>query len=953
MAAVLPPSKVILLAAQLAATGAIASLASLTAQNGDVLRLELVLRLLLTYLPTRLPTADYVGLLVSLDAEDFSVFFPLAELDSAAVDGLSDEQAANKVHKLRLQPLDLPGQGRDNDNDTPPDPDPLAAFLILRAYAVDDGAGALPELPALVAPFLDRPTQRLRTWAVSTLLPLLRRNCDFYPDRPLPLTLADFEHLPDRLAVSRLLSQTGAGLVGKDRDSDRDGEQAAAISVARDLRGLIGPWLYDEQRWTSRMNRTDTTDTTDDGLCPGWEEALRWLTTQAAQPASWRVAVAAVSRWDGPSDVDLGGFGTMWLNDDEQEYLERRYARAALAVVYLLPEASAETLASAHDVVVKMRSLLDLDQDADENAVLPPERLSSAASLLPPIAADIVSRTLAADAAATTSTSTSIPNTPNTPSSFLRCDLLSESNALTTPSSAATELLHALVLSAHLLTCQLGCPSSVRQAAELVLLLRGPGEQQAVAAKAVHWVAANGPKGEDRFWIKARNEILWLRDWGADEQGRSSVPAQGVFGHVSRDFIEVEFLKALLANTRYSLARALYEDSPDRPLSTELLQDTVFSAAMSAYDNASNPNRTRGGLKKCDDIIHAFPKTIDRSLPAAQHAEALVAATHALSTYRLVLKQGEPFTPVVLRVHPDPISILGKVLEQNPKSYTQVQALVDVAVSMVDAGLAVSDGGRNCIGHSQKNHPLAVQHVLAGRRVTAMCIDAALNEDDFETAYSYVVSRLSATDETILAPVADIWSWRAALEAGKYRRSDRTVRPTHLGTASANLDIRHLEQRIECLAAALRIAPADTLQEILSAYRRCEEELEAAVLAEAEQEAAWDNTATSWPNQQQRQLARTSSPAAMPGGFEKPHVPRNLAALSSLRQTRQIVFGGKEESNSPAAPVAVAVAAVDGEDSSHQHRKRDQLREAAMGTITSGVGWLIGAHPVDRGSERG
>lgn len=52
----------------------------------------------------------------------------------------------------------------------------------------------------------------------------------------------------------------------------------------------------------------------------------------------------------------------------------------------------------------------------------------------------------------------------------------------------------------------------------------------------------------------------------------------------------------------YTLARSVYEDAPDQPLDRKVLQDTIYTTAMSAYDNASNPNRTRGGLKKCDDM---------------------------------------------------------------------------------------------------------------------------------------------------------------------------------------------------------------------------------------------------------------------------------------------------------------------------------------------------------------
>lgn len=46
----------------------------------------------------------------------------------------------------------------------------------------------------------------------------------------------------------------------------------------------------------------------------------------------------------------------------------------------------------------------------------------------------------------------------------------------------------------------------------------------------------------------------------------------------------------------------LYEDGPDVPLPANMIQDIVVTSAMTAYDNASNPNRTRGGVKKCDDM---------------------------------------------------------------------------------------------------------------------------------------------------------------------------------------------------------------------------------------------------------------------------------------------------------------------------------------------------------------
>lgn len=338
---------------------------------------------------------------------------------------------------------------------------------------------------------------------------------------------------------------------------------------------------------------------------------------------------------------------------------------------------------------------------------------------------------------------------------------------------------------------------------------------------------------------------------------------------------------------------------------------------------------------------------------ATQRIEALLKATHALSDYRLVLKQGEPFTPVVLRVHQDPVSIIGKVLEQNPKSYTRIQDLVDVGRNMVVAGLTVKDRAGHC-ALTPETEP--EQILIAEKRVTAMCIDAALTEDDFETAYSYVVNRLAALGKPSpsSASVRDDWSWRAALQAGKYRRTARTVRPTHLGTASGNPDIRHLEQRIECLATALRIAPTTTLPEILNNYRRTEEELDAAIKAEQEQEHAWDAAAdlqtmpggfntvprsATMPVSRPPASTRHNAEEAPMSLFDLSRASmrsaqRNFTALSNFNLTTQ----GRTSDDSPQDQAEYA-------DQQQRARKRDQLREAAMGGLTAGVGWLIGAQP--------
>ncbi|KAI1822832.1 secretory pathway Sec39 [Xylaria intraflava] len=899
----LSPPRVLLLAVHFATNSNIQGLTALVAHHPNVLRPELLLRVLLTCLPETLHSAEYVGLIERIESGDLYSEPDLSiQFDSSSVQDITDAEAAKKVRRLHLLPLAWDHAPRDAIQD------PVSLFLIRRAHRLDQEAGLLTQLPDLIVPFLQH-APCIRIWLVSALLPLLRRNYEYYPHEPITQTLESFEHLDNKTAVALLLSQTGV------REEDLP-------HVGRDLRGLIGPWLHNDARWEPLENQDPSEGSRSDRVsCPAWEYVLEWLTVQAS--VSWKVAVKAFDQWDGPSDVDLGGYGSEWLDDNELGLLEQRYARAALACAYLIPEASLEALSGVNSIITKIMSLLDQD---------PCPTLQVASSLLSPFVGAEREGLFSARSAL-----------------LMRNDLLEESNYLTAPTQTSTQILHVLTLSAFILT-KAGTPCSVRRAGELAFL-QDEREQQAEAVKLIRSFGAHGPKNDDKYWIRARNELLWLRDWGAEEAfGSPDVPIHGIFGRLKKEFLEVECLKAFLANTRYSLARSIYEDSSERPLGDDILRDTIVASAMEAYDNATNPHRGRGGLLKCNDIIQALPKTIAETHPASKRIEALLKATHGLSEYRLVLKKGEPFTPVILRVHPDPVSIIGKVLEQNPKSYTNIQDLLEIGSNIVDADLL--NGEKT--GQSKTDlAPSSDHHTATRKRITAMCIDAALTEDDFETAYSYVVNRV-ASDADV--QVADDYSWKAALQAGKYRRTARTMKPTHIGTASGNLDIRHLEQRMECLSTAVRIAPPATLQEILNVFRKCEEELNAAVKAEEAQESAWDDRgdmqampgafSSTVPAGVARNITRSSRHAE-----EAPMSLFDLSRASMNRAQRNFsgLSGLQRSGQSRSSDAEAASGEAPGEP---RVRKRDQLREAAVGTLASGVGWLIGAQPLDRSQER-
>ena len=117
----------------------------------------------------------------------------------------------------------------------------------------------------------------------------------------------------------------------------------------------------------------------------------------------------------------------------------------------------------------------------------------------------------------------------------------------------------------------------------------------------------------------------------------------------------------------------------------------------------------------------------------------------------------------------------------------------------------------------------------------------------------------------------------------------------------------------------------------MTVFRRCEEELESLSKQEDEQEAAWD---------------AQGDDQVMPGGFgatpkstvkstsRAEEAPMSLFDLSRGALTRaQRGFGSLSRASAPESDSTGAP----------RERRRDQLRNAAVGTVAAGVGWLIGA----------
>ncbi|KAF2477035.1 secretory pathway Sec39 [Lindgomyces ingoldianus] len=922
----------LLLAVHYAAEANITALQELTSRRHDAFEPALIFRILLTYLPESIDPSQYTGYIHDIAAGSRTHDDePAVALDVSLVKTLSGSQARRRVHKLHLQPLAHSLYQAESSLD------PLTLFLLHRAHQIDAETGLLDLVPHLVSPFLESSVY-LRTWFISTVLPLLRLAYEYYPQNPTP-SLEAFAQMKGRKAVeSQLLYlRRSGGTVPDTRDP------------ARDIRGVVGPWMCGARERNCRElhvhHLRGTIDEPQSLELDDWGFLFDWLVSTAKE--DFALASSAIMGWDGPKDLSLEGYGDghMYIDDERQRQLELRYAQSALACLYLVENSSVETIQTAHSVLVRLATLLNMETPRDLNMDVGSLPVCDLNPLIP----DEYASTALQDE-----------------------HMLEPNNILTQPDRKSIRLLELFISSACVLS-SMEYHVSVRDLAKFYLR-NDNGEQISLIKKILHSLSS-GPKKDAHEWEVFRSRLLWLWNWGASSQENR----QGIFARIESQVIEIEILKALLESGHYGLATQIYIQNSfeHRPLPLSEAEKAILETSMHHYDNASNGNRTRGGMKRASDIIATFISYFPDST-RFQRAQALLSATHAMSFYSLILQHGVPFQPVNIRVSANPLSLLSKVLIQNHGSYTHLDDLISIGQNLIVAmpSTLMDEEPRSSLLDPAE---MGGKKAAAKRRVIGMAIEAALAQDDFETAYSYVVNHLSpplvSPDVSMVASTFSFDSnestgqdvvedvWRAALLAGRHQSSPMSSSTAWTGSTT-HPDLRRLEQRMELLSQALLLAPLSHLEEVLIVWQQCEAEMARLLADEVEAEERFNDLADrrlpgAFANetiavQPRREVGRGAVEEAPMGLFD---VARGAAAAfsKSAFPLRGINPGASiiEASDARASPsrssleLASDSESIGGADErSNRARKRDMVASAVTGGLASGIGWVLGAKPV-------
>lgn len=923
-------AQLIVLATELCSKSEFQGFQDLQHLRPDVLGAELCCRILLTFAPANEPPDQYVPLLKQLRGVDVGDVLGQA-IDSSGVEKLAEADARRRIRQMRLKqlrPLDAHDPGAD---------DVITRFVIQQAHRVDAETGDLPFILRLAETFIDE-SEYLRRWLISNLLPLVRLEYEYYSEAGPALSLAEFHDLKGYDGLDVLLQKTRT----------EEGRQY----IVRDLRGIIGPWMYGARSSKRRkLNPSfrrasivaqDTHPTLEDS---GWQDVNEWILTTSLNDQD--LTARAISEWDGPNDVDLGGYEDPLQPLPEDPTLSIRYGQAILATLYATEDTSVDRLRNSMQIVERVAKITGVDVDLPRPSNF--NNLLSECSAQPESIAAI-SR-----------------------SALMFENLLEPNNALTLPSPGSLEFIGAILTSIQILKDDLFYKQHLSCRNVLNLCLFVTEEQQ---RQELHKTLQNfaGISSVETDWRTTREKVVWLSRWRSTMSTRplsEHESCRALYWRVSREDIETEFFNALLTAKQYQTAVAMYmADAETSPLPLFLIEKLVEHQILDAYDNASNGNRSRGGLRRASEILKAFGPHFPQSSPVNK-TEHLLAATHSMSFYQLTLHHGVPFQPVSIRVHQDPISLIGKVLEQNSKAYTKLDDLLSIGRGMVAAGLPISsedDEEPNVsTDDSMENKLLEADH-----RITYDAIISALSSNDFDTAYSYILTRLSPSPQSSsTSATVDDTSWRAAYAAGRHRLPPST---------SPSEKISNLSKRMELLSLALTLVPDPTpLPSMLSTWQSCENELNLLRAREAAEEKAWDDRGdniSSVPGgfgmedretdiaETKRERDKRTNKVANGGRFDHDEAPMGLfdVARGAARAIGKSAFPlrgaggtrgvniGTTEAPSPTRSSEEYTRSGD-EGQQYRVRKRDMVSNMVTGGLVSGLGWVLGAQPVGQGER--
>ncbi|KAI8146956.1 secretory pathway protein Sec39-domain-containing protein [Fennellomyces sp. T-0311] len=279
---------------------------------------------------------------------------------------------------------------------------------------------------------------------------------------------------------------------------------------------------------------------------------------------------------------------------------------------------------------------------------------------------------------------------------------------------------------------------------------------------------------DDNEWRELLDEMMGLQG----ENGK------GVFAQLSRTEIFETFFGSLLRCGRFRLAKDLMVGpTRDKTLDIGRAEQLVLDAEQEFFDNATTGSMHEGNLQLAMECLNILPPT-----DMVNEGKDLIEATHTLiSEYHVMDRPGIELMPIQVRQCTYRLDLISKLINTRRGIYRQPDQVL------------------------QLTHKLGYQDdLLAEIRVLAMLASAALVDEDYEMSYKLCCATVEKARSVETHPNRRRYrldeinqaAWQACFNLGKVEMYDNT------------------RKRLDVLAMALELTPAENVSEVLTVWRR-------------------------------------------------------------------------------------------------------------------------------------
>ncbi|KAI0348413.1 hypothetical protein BDW22DRAFT_1410576 [Trametopsis cervina] len=287
--------------------------------------------------------------------------------------------------------------------------------------------------------------------------------------------------------------------------------------------------------------------------------------------------------------------------------------------------------------------------------------------------------------------------------------------------------------------------------------------------------------------LESLEDWEWLLDDMLKLSGSGGSGLKGAFCLLPADEILRIFLSGLLASGRFDIARSMLHSPKSKlRLPPEALEDVCLACSQEFYDNSNSGNYHFGDMKLAYDCLDVPPVT-----GKIIREKEFIEATSRLCSFNLMSSPGTPITPIEIRLTKDRLSLVSRVLSSNPEAYKHSQVILELVQKLGFAG-----------------------DIVAEVKALAMLSDTALTAEDFEHAYEEcskmvdLVLNLRASrglHDPQIQQASEV-CWVSCFQLGRHP------------------EFEDLAKRGNLLGRAMELCPSDRLLDILTSWRRLDDE---------------------------------------------------------------------------------------------------------------------------------